>query len=98
MAAPLDAPYRAGVLGDSFRGAAASPHELFTLAGALSGARVRRLADFRLADRYEAQVFAQGVGYFEGLGMLLDDGEKQKLELLKQLYLKPRPWTSPPRC
>jgi hypothetical protein len=49
MAAPLDAPYRAGVLGDSFRGAAGSPHELIALAGALSGARVRRAADFRLA-------------------------------------------------
>ena len=45
MAAPLDAPYRAGVLGDSFRGAAGSPHELIGLAGALSGARLRRPAD-----------------------------------------------------
>lgn len=45
MAAPLEAPYRAGLLGDSFRRAAGSPHELISLAGALSGARLRRAAD-----------------------------------------------------
>src|SRR5215216_6764407 len=33
MAAPLDAPYRVGVLGDSFRSAAQSPHDLIGLAG-----------------------------------------------------------------
>lgn len=46
MAAPLDAPYRAGVLGDSFRAAAGSPHELLGQAGALSGLRLRRPVDF----------------------------------------------------
>jgi hypothetical protein len=49
MAAPLDAPYRAGVLGGSFRGAAASPHELVGWAGALWGARVGRPADAGMA-------------------------------------------------
>lgn len=49
MAAPLEAPYRAGVLGDSFRGAVGSPHELIGLAGALSGARLRRPVDFGMA-------------------------------------------------
>jgi len=49
MAAPLDAPYRTGVLGDSFRGAAGSPHELIGLAGALSGARLSRPADSGMA-------------------------------------------------
>ncbi|TFZ02792.1 hypothetical protein EZ313_16245 [Ramlibacter henchirensis] len=49
MAAPLDAPYRAGVLGDSFRSAAGSPHELIGLAGALSGARLRRPVDSGMA-------------------------------------------------
>ncbi|HEX2543859.1 MAG TPA: hypothetical protein VHL79_03210 [Ramlibacter sp.] len=42
MAAPLEAPYRAGVLADSFRAASGSPHELVGLAGSLSGARLRR--------------------------------------------------------
>jgi hypothetical protein len=46
MAAPLDAPYRAGVLGDSFRGAVRSPHELIGRAGALSGVRLQRPVDF----------------------------------------------------
>ena len=49
MAAPLDAPYRAGVLGDSFRGAVGSPHELIGWAGALSGARLQRPIDFGMA-------------------------------------------------
>src|SRR5687768_16089957 len=49
MAAPLDAPYRAGVLGDSFRGLVGSPHEMMSLAGALSGARLRRPVDFGMA-------------------------------------------------
>src|SRR3954464_14752096 len=42
VAAPLDAPYRAGVLGDSFRSAVGSPHELIGWAGLLSGARLQR--------------------------------------------------------
>ncbi|MEJ5989094.1 hypothetical protein WG902_03780 [Ramlibacter sp. PS3R-8] len=46
MAAPLDAPYRAGVWGDSFKAAAGSPHALVTRAGALTGARLRRPIDF----------------------------------------------------
>ena len=50
MAAPLDAPYRAGVLGDSVRSVAGSPHELVALAGALSGARLRRPVDFGMAS------------------------------------------------
>lgn len=45
MAAPLDAPYRAGVMGDSFRAAAGSPHELLGRAGALWGVRLVRPAD-----------------------------------------------------
>ena len=49
MAAPLEAPYRAGVLGDSFRGAVGSPHELIGRAGALSGARLQRPIDFAMA-------------------------------------------------
>ncbi|AMO22546.1 hypothetical protein UC35_06165 [Ramlibacter tataouinensis] len=49
MAAPLDAPYRAGVLGDSFRGAAGSPRELIGRAGALWGVRLSRPADFGMA-------------------------------------------------
>jgi hypothetical protein len=50
MAAPLDAPYRAGVLGDSFRGAVGSPHELVSWAGVLSGARLQRPRDFGMAE------------------------------------------------
>ena len=49
MAAPLDAPYRAGVLGDSFRGAVGSPHELIGWAGALAGVRLQRPLDFGMA-------------------------------------------------
>ena len=49
MAAPLDAPYRAGVLGDSFRRAVGSPHELIGWAGALSGVRLQRPIDFGMA-------------------------------------------------
>src|SRR6478752_5545416 len=49
MAAPLDAPYRAGVLGDSFRRDAGSPHELIGWAGALSGVRLQRPIDFGMA-------------------------------------------------
>lgn len=45
MSAPLDAPYRAGMLGDSFRGAAASPHELVGWTGVLWGARLQRPRD-----------------------------------------------------
>jgi len=50
MAAPLDAPYRAGVLGDSVRSVVGSPHELIGLAGALSGVRLRRPVDFGMAS------------------------------------------------
>ncbi|HSH88806.1 MAG TPA: hypothetical protein VK996_02415, partial [Ramlibacter sp.] len=49
MIAPLDAPYRVGALGDSFRAVIGSPHELVTLTGALTGARLRRPADFGMA-------------------------------------------------
>lgn len=49
MTAPLDAPYRAGMLGDSLRGAVGSPHELIGWAGVLSGARVQRSDDFGMA-------------------------------------------------
>jgi hypothetical protein len=49
MAAPLDAPYRAGALGDSFRGAVGSPHALIGWAGTLSGARLQRPIDFGMA-------------------------------------------------
>lgn len=49
MAAPLEAPYRVGVLGDSFRGAAGSPHELVGWAGALWGAQVERPRDAGMA-------------------------------------------------
>ena len=45
MAAPLEAPYRAGTLADSFKAAAGSPHELIGRAGALSGSRLRRAVD-----------------------------------------------------
>src|SRR5688572_21254514 len=50
MTAPLDAPYRAGVLGDTFRAAAGSPHELIGLAGAALNVRLRRTPDSGLAD------------------------------------------------
>jgi hypothetical protein len=50
MAAPLDAPYRAGVLGDSFRGAAGSPRDLIGWAGALSGVRLARPLDFGMGS------------------------------------------------
>jgi hypothetical protein len=46
MAAPFDAPYRAGTLADSLRGAAASPRELVDWAGLLSGVRLQRSPDF----------------------------------------------------
>jgi hypothetical protein len=44
MSAPLDAPYRAGVLADAIRPEVGSPHELMSAAGALWGARLRRAA------------------------------------------------------
>src|SRR5690606_12536352 len=45
-----DAPYRAGVLGDSFRRATgSSPHALVGWAGLLSGARLQRPRDFGMA-------------------------------------------------
>jgi hypothetical protein len=46
MADPLDAPYRVGMLGDSFRDAAGSPFDLIGWAGALSGAGLQRPMDF----------------------------------------------------
>lgn len=49
MADPLNAPYRVGVLGDSFRGAAGSPHELVGWAGALAGVRLQRPIDTGMA-------------------------------------------------
>ena len=49
MAAPLEAPYRAGVLGDSFRDAIGSPRDLVGWAGVLSGARLQRPADLGIA-------------------------------------------------
>ncbi|MEJ8840486.1 hypothetical protein [Ramlibacter sp. AN1133] len=55
MAAPLDGPYRVGVLGDGVRGASGSPHELVGLAGALSGVRLRRPAASAMAA-IEAQL------------------------------------------
>lgn len=39
------------------------------------------LLDLAGNDRYEAQVFAQGVGYFEGLGLLVDDGGSDRFDL-----------------
>lgn len=38
------------------------------------------LLDLAGNDSYEAQVFAQGVGFHEGLGMLLDDGGDDRFE------------------
>ena len=69
MAAPLDAPYRAGVLGDSFRGAAGSPHELIGWAGALAGARLSRPADFGMAA-IEAKLRAAPDPLAEGLAWM----------------------------
>ena len=42
MARPLQAPYRVGVLAHEFRQVAASPHELFRLAGTVAGLAVAR--------------------------------------------------------
>jgi hypothetical protein len=55
MAAPLDAPYRVGALGDSMRGAAGSPRELIGWAGALSGVRLQRPLGFGMGS-VEAQL------------------------------------------
>lgn len=49
MAAPLEAPYRAGALGDSFKAAAASPHAWVSLAGMLAGAQLQRPVDVGMA-------------------------------------------------
>ena len=49
MERPLDAPYRAGVLAQSYRQAAASPHDLMRLTGAVAGLRVQRPAADALA-------------------------------------------------
>ena len=57
MAKPLEAPYRAGVLGDSIRAAAGSPHDLVGWAGVLSGARLQRPMDFGM-DAIEARLRA----------------------------------------
>ena len=40
LAKPLDAPYRVGMLAHEFRQAAASPHDLLTLAGTVAGLAV----------------------------------------------------------
>lgn len=50
MAAPLDAPYRTGVLADSFRGAVGSPFEVIGWAGALAGVRLQRPMDFGMNE------------------------------------------------
>jgi hypothetical protein len=50
MAAPLDAPYRVGVLGDNIRAAAGSPRDLIGWAGALSGVRLQRPLDFGMGS------------------------------------------------
>ncbi|NML47148.1 hypothetical protein HHL11_25605 [Ramlibacter sp. G-1-2-2] len=57
MAAPFEAPYRAGVLADSFRGAAGSPRDLIGWAGVLSGARLQRPLDFGMGS-IEAKLLA----------------------------------------
>jgi hypothetical protein len=49
MSSPLDAPYRAGVLGDSFRSAVGSPYELIGWAGGLSGVQLQRPIDSGMA-------------------------------------------------
>lgn len=68
MDAPLDAPYSAGVLADSLRGAAASPHALMGRAGALWGAALVRPADAGLAAvdarlRAAADPLAEGLAW-----------------------------------
>lgn len=50
MAAPFDAPYRAGMLGDSLKGAVGAPRELVGWAGVLWGARLQRPAASGAAD------------------------------------------------
>ncbi len=57
MAAPLDAPYRAGVLADSIRPVGESPRDLVGWAGVLSGARLQRPLDFGM-DAIEAKLRA----------------------------------------
>jgi hypothetical protein len=57
MAAPLDAPYRAGMLADSVRAAVGSPHQLVGWAGALWGAHLQRSIDFGM-DEIEASLRA----------------------------------------
>ena len=42
--------------------------------GGSSAGGIGILLDLAGNDRYVAQVFAQGVGYYEGLGLLIDDG------------------------
>lgn len=71
MAAPLDAPYRAGVLGDSFQAAAGSPHALIGRAGALSGARLQRPADFGM-PAIEARLRAAPDPLAAGLAWMAD--------------------------
>jgi hypothetical protein len=69
MAAPLDAPYRAGVLGDSVRSVVGSPHELVSLAGAVSGVRLRRPVDFGM-PAVEARLRAAPDPLAEGLAWM----------------------------
>ncbi|HSV48084.1 MAG TPA: hypothetical protein VLJ58_20005 [Ramlibacter sp.] len=71
MAAPLDAPYRAGVLGDSIRGAVGSPRELIGWAGALSGVRLQRPADWGTAG-VEAQLRTAPDPLAAGLAWMAD--------------------------
>lgn len=49
MARPLDAPYRAGMLAHSYKRAAASPHGLIGLTGAVAGFGVERSVESALA-------------------------------------------------
>lgn len=48
MAQPLQAPYRVGMLADSYARAVASPHELISLTGAVAGLTVDRSATLTL--------------------------------------------------
>jgi hypothetical protein len=50
------------------------------LDGRSSAGGIGMLLDLAGNDRYDAQVFAQGVGYHEGLGMLVDDGGNDRFE------------------
>lgn len=69
MAAPLDAPYRVGVLGDSLRGAAGSPHALLGWTGLLAGVRLQRPLDFGM-PAIEARLRAAPDPLAEGLAWM----------------------------